>query len=249
MRSLLVIFMAIVFPFVLTAQEEPVHPRNNMNIQGKTFNMGATVGFNSIFPIINSIQVDGIELENIHLTYKVGHQASLFFRINVDRFFIQPSFSWQYSEGDIHFDMLPKEVQSDPLANSATILQTNRLEMTKKALQVPVHIGYHIVRQGPYGLSFTAGPTFKYNYNVSYQSLSPEAGHVFISESNPFGMNIGMGISVQIWSFFFDFSYEFGLNQTESDFRSKQEEIPVLSNNIHIDKRTNVLSFSLGIVF
>lgn len=250
MKLLLAIFVTVFSCFSLAAQEEQVRSsRNQLDIQGKTFDLGATIGFNSTFPIINSIMVDDVELENVRLTYKVGYQASLFFRINMDRFFIQPSFSWQHSEGDIHFTVPQNELINDQLSSSESPLQISRLEMTKKAVQVPVHIGYHIVRQGPYALSFTAGPIFKYDYNVSYKSLSPDAEHVFISESNPFGLNIGMGVSVQIWQLFFDFSYEFGLNKSESDFRSKVEEIPIISNNVRINKRTNVLSFSLGFIF
>jgi len=229
------------------AQENEEVRRSNLVYQSKIFNLGATIGFNSTFPIIKSITIDDLQLENIRLTYKVGVQASVFGRINMDRFFIQPSLSWQHSEGDIHFN-IPQSESSDQSATETTT-QSTHLEMTRKSLQVPVHIGYHIVREGPYALSFLAGPTLKYDYDVTYKSRSTDSVHEFLSESNPLGLNIAMGISVQIWQLFFDFSYEFGLNQTESDFRNKQESSSIIDNNLRIDKRINVMSFSLGIIF
>ncbi|MDF9831065.1 porin family protein [Parabacteroides sp. PF5-6] len=247
MRSFSLLLLLSFVSFSSFAQENEEVRKSNFVYQSKTFNLGATIGFNSTFPIVKSITIDDLQLEDIRLTYKVGVQASVFGRINVDRFFIQPSFSWQHSEGDIHFSIPQAELPDLPAAE--TTRQSAHLEMSRQSLQVPVHIGYHIVREGPYALSFLAGPTLKYDYNVTYKSLSTGSVHEFLSESNPFGLNIAMGISVQIWQLFFDFSYEFGLNQTETDFRNKQAGSPTIENNIRIDKRINVMSFSLGIIF
>lgn len=248
MRSLSLFLLFSFFCLFSFAQENEEVRRSNLVYQSKIFNLGATIGFNSTFPIVKSIAIDDIELENISLTYKVGVQASVFGRINIDRFFIQPSLSWQHAEGEIHFNIPLTDSSDQPTATEATT-QSAHLEMSKQSLQVPVHIGYHIIREGPYSLSFLAGPTLKYNYNVTYKSQSTDSVHEFLSESNPLGLNIGMGISVQIWQLFFDFSYEFGLNQTESDFHSKQDSSSTISNNLRIDKRTNVMSFSFGIIF
>jgi len=243
MKHLITFCLAFLFCLSLSAQKERDSAVKYFT-NDRAFNLGATIGFNTIFPIINSLTVDDIELEDIRLRYKVGYQVSLFGRLNMDRFFIQPSITWQHSEGDILFS-IPVD-----LSESTAEFQTAQLEMNKQAILVPVHIGYHIIREAPYGLSFMVGPTFKYNYNVSYKPSYPGNDHEFISESNPFGMNIATGVSVRIWQLFFDFGYEFGLNQTESDFKSKLDQTsPALSKNIRIDKRTNVMSFSLGIVF
>lgn len=236
------IYMGLLFSLLSYGKEKETTPPEI------TLNIGATIGFNTAFPIINSISVDNVELENMRLLYKVGHQASFFCRVNIDRFFIQPSINWNRTEGDILFPI----PSVDPVTNTFTSVETEqnaRLEMEKKSLHLPVFIGYHIVREGPYGLSFIAGPNFKYDYSVNYKSTSPEAVQEFVNESTPVGVGISVGIAVKIWQLFFDFSYEFGLNHTESDFKSKNPETPLISNNIKIDKRTNMMSFSLGIVF
>lgn len=230
------------------AQDKGEIRRSNLAFQNKTFNLGATIGFNSIFPIVESITIDDVEAENIRLIYKVGVQASVFGRINMDHFFVQPNLSWQHSEGDIYFDVPITGSSVQSTATEATI-RSAHLKMSKQSLRVPVYIGYHIVREGPYALSFLAGPTLKYNYSVTYESLSTDIVHEYISESSPFGLNMGMGISVQIWQLFFDFSYEFGLNETGSNFRNRQGNSLLSNNKVQINKHTNVMSFSLGIIF
>ncbi len=67
-----------------------------IQIEDKAFNFGAKVGVNSTFPIVNSLTIDDVKAENIRLQYKVGYQASVFCRINIDRFFIQPDLSWYH---------------------------------------------------------------------------------------------------------------------------------------------------------
>ena len=56
-----------------------------IQIEDKAFNFGAKVGVNSTFPIVNSLTIDDVKAENIRLQYKVGYQASVFCRINIDR--------------------------------------------------------------------------------------------------------------------------------------------------------------------
>jgi len=236
--------ISLIFVFTFFSVSEIFSQRQT---EGKVFNLGATIGFNTDLPVINSLYVDDVKLENVSVKYKVGHLASVFFRLNMDRLFLQPNFSWRKSEAEIHFT-IPQNDISGKLVQELNAPNA-KLAMKVHSLQVPVLVGYHIVRQGRYGLSILAGPNFKYNYDVSYTSESTDSAHEFLSENTPLGIGITTGVAVKIWQLFFDFSYEFGLNQTESDFKSKDPEIPVISNNIRIDKRTNVMSFSLGFVF
>lgn len=240
LRFFLILCMGFFFLPVDAQEERPVS-------SGKIFNFGFTIGYNAIFPVINSLTVDEVEIENIHLKYKVGHLASIFCRINIDRFFIQPSFSWRRSEADILFTIPPALLPEDYLLNGATY--NSSLTMKKLSLQAPIMIGYNIVNEGPYTLSFMAGPNIKYNYKTSYTSTSIENRQEFINENTPYGISISTGIGVRIRQLFFDFCYEFGLNQVESVFKSKAPEVPIASYNVRIDKRTNVLSFSLGLLF
>ena len=91
----------------------PAASQNLIEIKEKAFNWGGKVGLNAAFPIINSLTIDEVEMENISLQYKVGFQAAVFARVNISRFYIQPSLGWQYTEGDIRF--------SHPLPENGTV--------------------------------------------------------------------------------------------------------------------------------
>ena len=103
-----------------------VQAQKLIQIEDKIFYLGAKVGVNSTFPIINSLTIDGVEAENIRLQYKVGYQASFFCRINIDRFFIQPDLTWSRKQGDVLFS-LPQATESDQAAGS--ISETDRLQL------------------------------------------------------------------------------------------------------------------------
>lgn len=218
-------------------------------IEDKTFNFGAKLGVNSIFPIVNSLTIDGVSAENVRLQYKVGYQASAFFRINFDRFFIQPELSWCRTNGDIRFS-LPPTIQTDNNLSppETTPMENDQLKLKISSLELPVMIGYYLVREGPYALSMMVGPKIKYNYKVRYTSYFSDMPREYINDNTPFGIGIITGLGTSIGRLFFDITYEFGLNQVESDFKDKSSLSPI-ERNITIDKRTNMMQFSLGFLF
>lgn len=210
----------------------------------KAFNWGAKVGFNSSFPIINSFTIDDVQIEDVNTEYKVGYMASVFCRINFDRFFIQPAFAWHNTESSLSFNT-PNITELNINVNPQ---RKQMLEFKNHSIDVPVLIGYNIVKEGPFALSVMAGPKIKYNYKVSFHSTESEKSNEYINDNTPFGLDIVSGISVSVWRLFFDFTYEFGLNEIDSDFKEKISASPI-ENKIMIDKRTNLMSFSLGILF
>lgn len=224
----------------------PSEAQRFISIEDKAFNFGAKIGFNAAFPIINSLKVDDVEAENVRLQYKVGYQASIFCRVNVERFFIQPSFSWSHTEGDIHFSIPSPSSPNEPGEDPALAL--NQVQIRTSSLDLPVLIGYNLVKEGPYGLSLMVGPKLKYNYKERYTTRLTNSSRDYTNNDNPFGLNIVGGLSVSIWRLFLDFSYEFGLNRTTSDFKDMETQFPV-EDNISINKRTNIMTFSLGFLF
>ncbi|MDR1980763.1 MAG: PorT family protein [Tannerellaceae bacterium] len=207
-----------------------------VQVEDKILNWGAKAGLNSGMPVINSFTINGKEMENITINYEVGVTVTSFFRINFDRFFIQPGFLWSRSSGEIRFT-IPEEGEGEEKIPG----HNDRLSYTVKSLEAPVLIGYKIIKESPYGFSVMAGPNFKYNYSVRYPSN-------FIGDSTPWGISVMADIGFSIWRFFFDVSYELGINRIDSDFLDYSSLQPV-DNEITINKRTNVLSFSLGFLF
>lgn len=217
-----------------------------MQIEDKAFDFGAKVGFAATFPIVNSLMIDGNRVGEVNVQYKVGYMAAVFCRVNIDRFFIQPSLAWHRSEGDLYFN-LPYSSSYD--TQTSLYEKNDRLKMTTRSLEVPVMIGYSLVKKGPYGLSVMAGPKFKYDYKVTYESYLADVYGEYTNNRAHFGVNIATGVGVSIGRLFFDFAYEFGLNQTETDFRPVAKEATADTHDLRIDKRTNVMSFSLGFLF
>lgn len=218
-----------------------------MRFEDKAFNFGAKVGFNATFPVINSLSINGKETENIDIEYKVGYLAAVFCRVNIERFFLQPSFSWHRSEGNIRFSIPQSLPENNMMSNTSAT--TDLLMMKTSSLEVPIMVGYNLVKKGPYGLSLMVGPKLKYNYKIAYTVESSTTHVEYVNDNTPFGVNIATGVGVSIGRLFFDFVYEFGLNQVESDFEKVNNPVPEINYDINIDKRTNVMSISLGVLF
>ncbi len=214
-----------------------------ISIKDKAFNFGAKVGVNAAFPIVNSLAIDGTEAEDVSLQYKVGYQASLFCRINVNRFFVQPDLTWSHKAGDIIFSL--------PVTTSSSFVNapaTDRLQMETSSIEMPIMIGYYLVKEGPYALSFMVGPKMKYNYRSHYTTYLSEVADEYINDGSPLGLGISTGVGVSIWRLFFEFTYGFGLNRVESDFKDRSSSMST-ERSISVDKRTNVMNFSLGVLF
>lgn len=167
-----------------------------MRFESKRFNYGAKVGFNATFPIINSLSINDKEASNIEVEHKVGYLAAIYCRFNINRFFLQPSLAWHKSEGNIRFSM-PKDIQGGQQQPSIS-KPRNMMNMRTKSFEMPIILGYNLVKEGPYGLSLMAGPKIKYNYNVAYTVESPSTQVEFINDNTPFGVNIATGVGVSI---------------------------------------------------
>lgn len=232
----------VFLPFLFCCICLVTNAQTQIKVEDKTFNFGAKVGLNSSLPIVNSLTIEGVEIDDVFYQYKVGYLAAVFCRINIDRFFIQPSLSWTSFSGDIRFH-LPAEIEAQAQAGGS-----DELNYKIRTIEAPVLVGYKIVKEGPYGLSFMAGPTIKYNYDVHYTSRLYNSPREYVSDNTPWGLNLVCGVGVSIWRLFFDVTYEFGLNGVDSDFKDYSAS-EVSDSNISIDKRTNMLSFSLGLLF
>ena len=67
-------FILILFSFCFQAKAQ----KFITNYEEKTFNWGGKIGLNAAIPIVESITINGIEMENINQQYKVGYEASIF---------------------------------------------------------------------------------------------------------------------------------------------------------------------------
>lgn len=213
-----------------------------LEIKDKAFNWGGKLGCNATFPIISSLSIDGVEMDDIRPEYRVGAQATIFARVNIDKFFIEPSLAWQYTEGEIRFEIPSDNMETE--ANPAT----SRLNFKTASLEIPVMIGYYLVKEGPYALSISVGPTIKYNYKTNYETSMTDIARQYTDDNTPFSLGVAAGVGVSIWRLFLNFNYEVGLNKVTSEFEEITPETPT-AGTLSLQKRTNMMSFSLGFLF
>lgn len=217
----------------------------------KTFNWGGKLGVNALFPIVESLTINDVEMEDVRMQYKVGYQATLFARINLKRFYLQPSVAWQYTKGDIRFN-IPQSSFENNIANEnlyQNLVSKNQIAYKAATLELPIMVGYYIIKEGPFALSVMLGPNLKYNYKTHYSTNLTDQARKFEDDNTPFGIGIATGVGVSIWRLFLDFNYEFGLNEVVSDFHEIGNSQNVTQGVLRIDKRTNIMSFSLGFLF
>lgn len=246
MRRFYFILLAITFHLSVQAQL--------ITVEDKIFNWGGTVGLNAALPVVQSLTIENVAMEDIRLQYQVGFQTAVFARININRFYIQPSLTWQYSRGDIRFNIPTEEDNSITNETTEQLLTTqNKIAYKEATVEIPVMIGYYIVKEGPYALSTMFGPTFKYNYKSRYSTNLTDTAREFTDNNTPFGVGISAGIGVSIGRLFLDFNYEFGLNEVVSDFEAinnnSSSALTESESSMVIEKRTNMMSFSLGFLF
>lgn len=231
----------------------PTFSQNLIEMKENAFNWGGKVGLNAAFPIINSLTINNVEMENIRLQYQVGFQVAVFARVNINRFYIQPSLGWQYTEGDIRFNYPQEEGENSfPDISIQNPLFGNQITYKTATLEMPVMIGYYLVKENPYALSLQFGSAIKYNYKTRYSTNLTDQPREFEEESTPFGIGFVAGVGVSIGRLFFDFNYEFSLNEVASDFREINNNNNYQDSEggaLRIDKRTNILNFSLGFLF
>lgn len=207
--------------------------------------IGIKGGFNSTMMFIDKICYGEQNITDIQNNYKVGYIATLFTRVNlVKKHFIQPEVSYAVSHGSISMSNLRE---------NATILEDNALIKTKiTSLEVPILYGYKFIDSSPYGMSFFFGP--KIAWTIKKQTSSEYSGFYQknITENiKPFNYSAVFGIGVNISNVFFDFRYEIGCNNiTKSvSYDKTLTQEPYNEKEIMLERRKNILSFSVGAIF
>lgn len=210
-----------------------------MQSHERPLDFSARVGFNSAFPLIHSFTLDGADLPNRRVHYRVGYLAAVTLSVNFNRFFIQPSASWYRTNAEVRFSLPEAAGSSDALSDAS-------LEEEVNSLEVPVLIGYHIVREAPYGLNVKFGPKGIYQYRSRYGFGGAASGFRFEGNNIPYAFNFVAAVGVTIGRLFLDFSYEFGLHNIRSTF-TWTEPGATTPHTLLYERRTNLLSFSLGL--
>lgn len=211
----------------------------------KKVSIGIKGGFNSTMMFTDKLSYGEQEITELQNNYKVGFLATVFTRITLkNKHFLQPEITYSVSQGSI---------SSSNLRENATILKDNALIKTKiTSLEVPLLYGYKFIDSYPYGMSFFLGP--KIGWVIKKQSYSEYSGfyQTEIKETiSPLNYSGVLGIGVNISNIFFDFRYEIGCNNITKSLEYNKEltQEPYNEKELTLERRKNILSFSVGVIF
>ncbi len=163
---------------------------------------------------------EGTSLNDYSINSENGYSGGLFLRINWKKFFAQ-------TEAMYSFQKLKYSLDENPLA-----IQNYSSEsvMKSRSLDVPILVGYNIVDIKLLKLKIFTGPTIDW-------MIKPDE-NIFAGidkTSSDWAWTVGGGVEAAFVSF--DVRYGFDINSTEGKW----------FNNNSLEKKTNVLSFTLGL--
>ena len=194
----------------------------------KPINWGFKVGVNSMIPDARVKTEYGIL--NTTSINKVGYQTEGFVRMNVGRLFFQPEFAYCYSSENIQ------------LLTEHNILHTS-FDINMHTFDATGIVGYNTVKEGPYILSAFAGCKVKYAYQID---VEPANTGKYTEMHSLYNLYITTGLSTTISHVFFDFRYDIALFNNSVGINNYAS---ISYGEISLNRRSNMLSFSLGFMF
>lgn len=208
-------------------------------------NFGIKGGFNASMYYIDEFKIKDITINEVQNNYKVGHFGAIFLRINMKKHFIEPELSYHVSKSEISFDKRGSQhpdIEPDYASVNSTI----------HTIEMPLLYGYNFIKEGPYGMAFFVGPKFKYILSSKSKLEFTNFDQEGIKEKlYPVNINAVAGVGVNISNIFFDFRYEVGLRNISKSvtyIESNSDGTEEVANII-FKRRSNLLSFSLGVIF
>ncbi|WP_321437402.1 porin family protein [uncultured Bacteroides sp.] len=238
-QIVLLLFLILSWSLSCFAQETP------QKTHDKKVNFGIKGGFNTAMYFIDEFKIKDITIDEIQNNYKVGYFGAMFLRINMNKHFIEPELAYHVSKCEILFDKKGSQhpdIEPDYASINSTI----------HAFELPVLYGYNFIKNGPYGMSFFMGPKLKYIWNKKSKLEFSNFDQKGIKEElYPLNINAVAGVGVNISNIIFDFRYEVGLmniSKSVTYVESNTDGSESVANMI-FKRRSNLLSFSLGVIF
>lgn len=206
-------------------------------------NYGVKAGFSSTIYEVRELVVEEIPINEYVSKSQISSFYTLFLRTNFKRHYVQTEVSYNISNYDLEF-------HSDQWNPSAQPHDLSTIGTKIIGLEVPLYYGYHILKEGPYGMSFYMGPKAKFVLTDISKHTFNNFPYPHIEESiHPVNFSLMAGLGVNISRVFFDFSLEYGLHNISKGFTTIDVEGNQSTHDLLFNRRKNVLSFSVGFMF
>ena len=206
-------------------------------------NFGVKGGFSSTIYQVNEITIAGMPINNYMAKSEISSFYTAFIRANIKRHYLQTEVSYNISNYTIDFNTDQWNTAALPQDKSSISTQITGFE-------VPLYYGFHILKEGPYGMSIYIGPKAKFILTDRSRHEFVNFPYEHIQESiNPINFSLMGGFGINISRLFFDFSFEYGLHNISNGFTTIDAEETLSTESLIFNRRKNVLSFSVGFMF
>ncbi len=208
-----------------------------------SLNYGVKGGFSSTIYEVGQLTVASTPITDYMAKSEISSFYTAFARLNVRRHYVQTELSYNISRYSVEFS-------SDQWASSTPTDDLSSIKTKIIGLEVPLYYGYHILREGPYGMSFYIGPKAKFVLTDLSAHTLTNLPYTTCEESiSPLNFSLMAGLGISISPIFFDFSFEYGLQNISRGFTVTDASGNSSHQDLIFDRRKNVLSFSVGFMF
>ncbi|WP_461637318.1 porin family protein [Labilibaculum euxinus] len=143
-------------------------------------------------------------LSSIKEESKNGMMVGAFLRINLNKWYVQPELNYVSRKSEVSLEGIPFDLKT-------------------KSLDVPILLGYKIVKLPAFKLRAFAGPVASFKIDDSFKNTLGEIDEDF----NGAVWNAKVGAGVDVWKLTLDVDYEFGLSDVSSEFLKKNKMMNV----------------------
>lgn len=201
-------------------------------------NYGVKGGFSSTVYDVNELTVSSMPINDYMAKSEISLFYTAFARVNIKRHYLQTEASYNISNYSIDFNC-------DIWNHMADSQEKSTFSTKIIGIEVPLYYGYHILKEGPYGLSVYAGPKAKFILtNRSKHTFENFPYNDITEHIYPINFSLMAGLGINISRVFFDFSFEAGLHNISKGFTTDNDN----PDDLIFDRRKNVLSFSIGFI-
>lgn len=237
-KTFLISLLFCCIGLVLHAQDQ-----SEVRAPYKKFNFGAKTGFTSAIFLSTKFKVGDQKINEVQNNYKVGFTGSLFMRYNIKSHYIQPEIAYNRNRSEVYFDKGGQVQRYSPIFSS--------IRSDMHSIDIPILYGYNFIKEGIYGMSFFVGPKLRYILNrqsdLDYVNFDQQG----ISENlNRLNFGFTGGVAVYISKIFFDFRYEQTVQNISKSVTYNKAMTPEhFQQELKLNRRDHILSFSLGVMF
>lgn len=235
-KHVLLLLWIIFVPTTILAQERQ-----------KWVEWGVKAGVNAPYISIEEFEIDGIKKDDPETQTQVGYFFALFSRVNFHKHYIQLEASTHYTRSEIAIDLTDFGYS---LENTG-INPDSKLKFHRRTLEFPLLYGYNFVKKNPYELALFVGPKLRYTFDRGNDDTKSSNNAIEILEkSKPLTACIVFGLGTRISNFVLDVRYEFGVdNISKSSAYTLKLPTGENSGELTLNRRMNLMSFSLGVIF